>query len=493
MKATLPPADLAEIKKRSIWGALTTVGARVITVLFSLASTAVLARLLAPEDFGVLAMVMAVVGFAGVFKDFGLSAAAVQAADTLTPAQASNLFWLNLAVGVLLTLLTAAAAPLVAWVFGQPALVPVTMWLALSFMLASLGTQHAATLQRLLLFRRKAVADIVGALLSFALSILLAMQGYSYWALVWGTLAGTLVTSLLLMLLAPLPLQRPRRGQGVRRLLRFGGDVTAFEFINYFHRNLDNVLIGRFWGADALGLYSRAYQLLMFPITNLRAPITTVAFSAMSKLRGEPDQFRAYYRKVSFLLALTSMPLVAFLAVAAEEVIGLLLGPQWSGAVPIFQALAFAAFIQPVASLRGMVALSSGRSRDYLLLGVINAVVVCLAFVAGLRWGPMGVAVGYSIAIYLLLYPTVKLSFRTTAIRMSDFWGAIGQPAVTSFAAAATVGLVVRPVLPGDLHAAARLIAMMVGFGVVWLVGNALWPGGWQALRGVRSLFKKPR
>ncbi len=492
MKPT-PPVDLAEIKKKSIWGGLMTVGARAVIVLFSLASTAVLARLLAPEDFGVLAMVMSVVGFVGVFKDFGLSAAAVQAAESLTPAQASNLFWLNLAAGALLTMLTIAAAPLIGWVFGQPALVPVTMCVAVSFVLASLGSQHAATLQRRLLFKRKAVADIAGALVSFGASIMLALQGYSYWALVWGTIAGTLTTSLLLVTLAPLRIQRPRRGQGVRRLLRFGGDVTAFEFINYFHRNLDNVLIGRVWGADALGLYSRAYQLLMFPITNLRAPITAVAFSAMSQLRGEPEQFRAYYRKVSFLLALTSMPLVAFLAVAAEQVIGLLLGPRWGGAVPIFQALAFAAFIQPVASLRGMVALSSGRSRDYLVLGVMNAVVVCLAFVAGLRWGPMGVAISYSIAIYLLLYPTVKLSFRTTTIRMADFWGAIGQPACTSVVAVVAVLAVGNSVLMSEASLLLGLGLKLGTFATVWLAANALWPGGWQALRNVRQLFRSRR
>lgn len=493
MKAMLPPADLAEIKKQSIWGALMTVGARVVIVLFSLASTAVLARLLAPEDFGVLAMVMSVVGLVGVFKDFGLSAAAVQASHSLTPAQASNLFWLNVAAGALLTLLTMAAAPLIGRVFVQPALVPVTMCVALSFVLGSLGNQHAATLQRMLLFKRKAAADIAGGLISLVLSILLALQGYSYWALVWGSIAGTATTSLLLVVLAPLRVQRPRRGQGVRRLLSFGGHVTAFEFINYFHRNLDSILIGRFWGADALGLYSRAYQLLMFPITNLRAPINTVAYAAMSRLRDEPEQFLAYYRKVSFLLALTSMPLVAFLAVAADEVIALLLGPNWHGAVAIFHALALAAFIQPVASLRGLVALSSGRSRDYLVLGCINAAVVCAAFVIGLAWGPMGVAIGYSVAIYLLLYPTVKLSFRTTSIRMPDFWASIRQPALTSLAAAAAVLGLAQAGLFADMHTALALGLKAVCFGGAWLLGNAMWPGGWQALRNVRALFRELR
>lgn len=485
--------DLGDIKKKSVRGGLMTVGARLISVMFNLASTAVLARLLTPADFGVLAMILSITAFVGVFRDFGLSAAAVQKGDSLTPMQASNLFWLNVAAGIVLTALVIAAAPLVGWVFDNADLVPATMLISASFVLTSLGNQHAAALQSRLMFQRKAVADIAGALVSFLVAITLALMGYSYWSLVWGTIAGTAVTSVLLIALAPFRIQRPRRGQGVRELVGFGGHVTAFEFVNYFHRNLDNILIGRVWGAEALGIYSRAYQLLMFPITNLRTPINAVAFAAMSRLRAEPEKFRAYYVKVSFVLALVSMPLIAFLAVAAEEVIGVLLGPNWLGAVPVFQALAATAFIQPVASLRGLVALASGRSRDYLLLGVINAVFVCIAFVAGLPWGPLGVAVGYGVAIYLLLYPTLRLSFKGTGIHLSDFWHSIRQPAMTSVVAGTAVWLALRWEALQHGHVVVMLLVKMVLFGVTWLAANLVWPGGLKALRDVRAMFRQLR
>lgn len=491
--AQVQQGDLADLKKKSIRGGVATLGARLASVLFTLASTAVLARLLGPEDFGVLAMLLSVTAFVGVFKDFGLSSAAIQKGDSLTAPQASALFWLNVALGLALTLLVVALAPLTAWVFDDPALVPATRAIALSFLLTALGQQHGAALQSRMLFQRKAAADIGGAFASFATVLVLALQGWAYWSLVWGTVAGTAVTAVLLVVLSPLRLVRPARGHSLRQMLHFGGHVTAFEFVNYFHRNLDNVLIGRVWGADALGLYSRAYQLLMFPITNLRTPINTVAFAAMSRLRDQPEAFRAYYRKVTFLLALTSMPLVAFLAVAADEVVHVLLGARWQGAVPLFQALALVAFIQPVASLRGLVALSSGRSRDYLLLGIINAVVVCAAFAAGLPWGPMGVAVGYSMAIYLLLLPTVRLSFRGTRIRMADFGAAIAQPAATSLAGGGAVLLVAMAGAFTGLHVALALAAKALVFGAAWLGANALWPGGWQALRGVRQLLGQLR
>lgn len=484
--------DLADLKRRSVRGGAVTLAARLASVLLTLASTMVLARLLAPQDFGLLAMLLSVTAFVGVFRDFGLSSAAVQQGARLTAAEASSLFWLNVAAGAVLTVLVAALAPCVGWLFDAPALVPATQAMALSLLVGSLGHQHAAALQSALQLRRKAVADIAGALASFLLVVALALHGYGFWALVWGTVAGAAVTSGLLLALSPLRLTRPARGPGLRQLLRFGGHVTAFECLNYFHRHLDNILIGRVWGADALGLYSRAYQLLMFPITNLRAPINTVAFAAMSRLRDQPELFRAYYCKVSFVLALSSMPLVAFLAVAAEEVMAVLLGPRWQGAVPIFQALALAAFIQPVASLRGLVALSSGRSRDYLVLGAVNAVVVCTAFVIGLRWGAMGVAIGYSLAIYLLLVPTVRLSFRRTSIRMADFWAAIAQPAATSLAAAAVVLGLLQPAV-GALPLALALAIKAAGFAAAWLLAHALWPGGWHRLRQVRALLRELR
>lgn len=484
--------DLADIKKKSVRGGAMTVGARLVSVVLTLVSTAVLARLLTPDDFGVLAMLLSITAFVSVFKDFGLSSAAIQKGDGLSASQASYLFWLNVAAGVVLTALVIALAPVVGWVFDNDALVAATQLISLSFLFTSLGAQHAAAIQSRLMFHKKAVADIVGTLVSFLTVMGLALLGYSFWSLVWGAISGAATTTLLLIALSPFKLTRPERGQSLRQLLNFGGHVTAFEFINYFHRNLDNILIGRVWGAEALGIYSRAYQLLMFPITNLRTPINAVAFPAMSKLRGDPEKFRAYYLKVNFLLALTSMPLIVFLAVAADQVIGLLLGPRWLDAVPIFQALALTAFIQPVASLRGLVALSSGRSRDYLLLGAINAVVVCVAFVAGLPWGPMGVAVGYAVAIYALLYPTLKLSFRGTSIRMQDFWTSVRQAALTSIGAGALVLLLLSDMLAGT-HVAIAFGAKAVSFGIAWLLGNALWPSGWRALQNARSLLGQLR
>jgi PST family polysaccharide transporter len=481
--------NLRDLKKKSVRGGIVTIGSRLISVVINLASTAILARILTPFDFGVVAMVLSITAFVAVFKDFGLSSASIQKGAALTPEQGNALYWMNVAVGTALTVLVACASPGVAWIYKSDDLIPVTMVVSLSFLISSLGAQHAAALQRNMMFRKKALADVAGTIVTFIVAVVMALQGFAYWSLVIGTVSGIAVTTAMLVALSPFHAGRPSRGVDMKELLHFGGRVTAFEFINYFHRNLDNILIGKVWGSEALGIYSRAYQLLMFPITNLRTPITAVAFPAMSRLHNDPVTFRIYYRKVAFLLAFASMPLVAFLYVAAPEVILLLLGEQWTAVIPVFQALAVTAFIQPVASLRGLVALSSGRSGDYLWLGIINAIVACSAFVAGLPWGPVGVAWAYSVAIYLLLYPTLRLSYRNTSIQFSDFWSTIQQPALTSIAAAAAVHWL--PMGPLADHLAVHLGAEAVAFAAFWLIANVVWPGGWKKLIEVKSLFKQ--
>ena len=423
--------DFTELKRKSVSGGVVTIGSKVITIVVQLVSTVILARILTPEDYGTLAMVTAITAFAALFRDLGLSSAAIQKKG-LTAAQQSNLFWLNVLMGGFLTVLIASCAPLVAQFYGKPELASVTLVLSLSFIITSLGTQHGAMLVRRMQFGRSSGARISGALATLGVSVVCGLKGYAYWSLVWGTLAGATVTTLLLFVLSPFRPGLPNRGSGVRELVGFGVYVTAFNFVNYFSRNLDNILIGKFVGADALGIYGRAYQLLMFPIINLRAPIESVAFPAMSKLDPQSDEFRSYYCGLISILALLTMPLMAWMFVAADGIIHVVLGPQWSAAVPVFSVLAIVGFIQPVTSMRGLILLSSGQSRRNLSAGIITALVVSLAFCVGVVWGAIGVAWAYTLVVWLLSYPMFLYSIRNTSIRPMDLFISIIRPLIAS-------------------------------------------------------------
>lgn len=429
-----------------------------ISISIHLVSTVVLARLLTPDDYGTLTMVMAVTAFAGLFRDLGLSSAAVQKKH-LTNAQQSNLFWLNVAMGAALTAIVAAASPLVAWFYGKDELVPITLALSLSFLIGSLGTQHAVRLVRDMKFARKAIATITGSLVSLGVAVTCAYQNLAYWSLVWGSLAGAVTTTLLLLLLSPFYPSWFKRGAGIREMIGFGANVTAFDIVNYFQRNLDNILIGRFWGPGELGLYGKAYSLLMLPINSIRGPINAVAFPVLSKLQDRPDEFRDYYLKTTTLIALLSMPMAAFLFISAKPVIALVLGPGWLGVAPIFSWLALAAFIQPASGFAGSLLLSLGQASRYFSCGFFNAALVSISFVIGVRWGGIGVAIAYAIVNYLILYPWLSWAFHRSPVSFGMFVKACSLPALASLLG--VVVCVAADSVTGKLPAALQIAASL--------------------------------
>ena len=452
--------DMADLKRKSVRGGATTLASQGMSVAVQLASTVILARLLSPEDYGIMAMVLAITAFAGLFRDMGLSVAAVQK-KSLSRAQQSNLFWLNVLMGALLTVAVAFSSPLVASFYKKPELVAVTQVLSTTFLISSLATQAGAMLVRQMQFGRKAFATISGSVVTLAVAVIMAMQGYSYWSLVFGNVFGGVCTTLLLFILSPFRPSLPSRGSGVREMVKFGANVTAFNFVNYFHRNLDNILIGRVWGTESLGLYSRAYGLLLLPISSIRAPIIAVALPALSKLQGDPAAFRNYYLRTTSLLAFLSMPLTSFLFVCSRPIIELALGPDWMGVAPIFSVLAIASFIQPASGFVGSLLLSLGRGRRFLACGAFNAGFFAAAFLIGVQWGAIGVAVSYAIANYLVLYPWLRWSFLDTSVTFEGFLRACTFPALLSVSAAA-LSILILPQLPP----AGAVLEILRAFGV---------------------------
>jgi polysaccharide transporter, PST family len=465
-------AAWSQIKRSSVRGGAVTGIAQAASALIQIVSTVTLARLLTPEEYGAVAMVLAVTVFAGLFRDLGLSASTIQRAQ-LSHAQLSTLFWLNVAAGTALTGLVAAAAPLVAWFYGRPELTAVTLALSVTFVIGSFGTQPGALLSRQLRFGRRAAATLAGAVVTFLTSLTLAWQGFSYWALVVGTIAGGLTTTVLLNLLCGWRPGLPSRRAGIRPMVQYGLNLTGFDLANYFSRNLDNILIGRFAGADALGLYSRAYALLMFPISNLRAPVGAVAFPALSRLQDQPADFRHYYRTVVFMLAAISMPVVALVFVLSDVLILVALGPRWVAAAELFSILALAAFLQPTSGLRGTVLMSLGLGRRYLSQGVIAAVVTSAGFVIGIQWDATGVAWAYVTTSLLLVFPMHVYCFRGTPVAVGDYFGTIALPAAVSIGAGAVTAWV-HATVGSALPPVAQLLLGAGVFGVTYTIPFAL-------------------
>jgi O-antigen/teichoic acid export membrane protein len=385
------------LAQKSVRSGITTVSAQACKFILSTAGTIVLARLLTPKDFGLIAMVAVVIGFADMFKDAGLSMATVQK-DRISHEQISTLFWINILISAFLGLCVLAASPLVAKFYGRPELAAVTAALSVSFIISGLMIQHQALLRRHMQFGTLAIIQIASQIITLGATIVLALFGWRYWALVSGTITTALTSTLMTLFFCPWIPGRMKKGTGIRDMLKFGGHLTGFNFVNYFARNLDNILIGKYYGSQSLGLYSKAYSLLMLPLRQINSPISAVAIPVLSRLQNDPEQYRKYYLKAISLMAFITLPGVMFMIVMSKGIIVLLLGPQWSEASRIFSVLGFAAFLQPIANTTGWLFISQNRTKHMLQWGVVGGILTIISFVIGIPWGAFGVAVSYAVS-----------------------------------------------------------------------------------------------
>ena len=469
------------LKQTAARGGAITAGSQVVTFVLNLGSTAVLARLLTPGDFGLIAMVTAVTGFVGLFKDMGLSAAVVQRAE-VTHRQVSTLFWINLAMCGALAVVVAAASPLIAWFYGEPRLTWIAAALAIDFAVSGLLLQHQAILNRRMRFAALVTAQLTARAASYAVAITLAWWGLGYWALVAMTLSYTAFFTVALWIASGWLPGLPTRKAGVRAMLGFGANLTAFNFLHYITRNLDNLLIGKFRGEAPLGLYTKAYSLLMLPLSQINGPLTAVMVPTLSRLQHQPARFaRGYLKGVSLSMMFTA-PLTAFLFFWSEEMIHLVLGPQWTAAAPIFRILAIAAILQPLGNTTGWLLIPLGRTDRLLRWKLMTGWLTPLLFVIGvLMYGVEGVAWALVIGVAVVTVPTIWYSARGTAVRVLPVLGVSLRPVVAAVAA----NLLLIALLHGRAHV---LVALLI-LPAVYLVVLCGVHGGLTPLRELRDLF----
>ncbi|WP_370390809.1 lipopolysaccharide biosynthesis protein [uncultured Winogradskyella sp.] len=423
--------DSKDLGRKSVRSGMVNMGGQLLSVIIQLTSTVVLARIISPDSYGIIGMVMAVIIFAGLFRDLGLSTATIQRKE-INSNQISVLFWVNAAVGLGLSVLLAFCSPLVVWFYGKPELLWVTVVLGINIFLSSLGAQHAALLNRHMQFVKFNVAKISSALTYFIVALIGALYGMEYWALVLGAVAQTIVNTALVWFFSGWIPGLPQRNTGSRDLIKYGLNLTGFEFVNYFSRNLDNVLIGKVIGAEVLGYYTRAYRLIMFPISNIRTPLAAVALPGLSSIQSEKLLFRSYYTQLLGILSVVTMPIAAFTFFAAEPIVLVVLGLDWLPVAPIMQWLAVAAFLQPVAGLFGVVLLALGLAKRHMHCGLISGIVLSLVFLISVNYGVEVLAMAYAISGYVLFIPIFLYASKNTGINLSDFYKGVWRAALAS-------------------------------------------------------------
>lgn len=463
---------LVDLKSRSVRGGAVTFIGQGTKFFLKLGSTMVLARILTPQDFGLIAMVAAVTGFIMIFKDLGLSKATVQRAE-INHGQISTLFWINVALSMTLMLFSMALAPAVAWFYKEPRLAWVTVALASAFIFGGLTVQHQALLRRQMRFVALATIDIVSIAISVATGVICGLAGLGYWSLVLMQLVTPIAMAAGVWIASGWRPGLPVRHSGVRPMLAFGGYLTSFGFLQYFSRNLDKVLLGRFWGPQSTGLYAKAYSLLLLPIGQITAPMTAVAVPALSRLQNDPERFRNYYLKAIGMIAYISMPFAIAMCVLATEIVTLAFGQQWVDAGPIFRILAFSAILQPVCGTAGWIYISLNQTRRMAIWGLIAAPTVILSFFIGLPWGGKGVALCYTIGVFLRFYPIFAFGLRYSPICPKDVFATIYRPLVLGICGG--VGIFATRFYLNNTSLVLQILGSLVSGGCVILLLIVIW------------------
>jgi PST family polysaccharide transporter len=452
---------LDELKRKSVIGAIAAVSAQGVKFVLQIATTMVLARLLSPEDFGLQGMVGVVTGFLAIFRDGGLGMATVQRLE-VTHEQTSTLFWINVVVGATLAALCAALAPLLAAFYHEPRLYWVAVVSGATFIFSGLAAQHGALLQRGMRFVTQAKVDVLSLVVGSATGIVMALLGCRYWSLVGMAMVSSIVAAAVVWLAVPWVPGPPRRRSGIRSMLNFGGMATCNSFVVFLAWNAEKLLLGRFWGADALGLYGRAYQLVTLPVQQLNVAVTGVAFPALSRIQNDAERLaKSFLMGYSLLMSLT-IPVTITSALFAEEIVHIALGRKWLEAAPILRLLAPVALVFAVANPLSWLVMSVGRAGRAVSISTATTPLVFVGIMLGLSHGPKGVALGYSSALTLLLIPIAAWSKHGTGVSWADLWRATKPPFLSGLLAG-TAGLLVKLTLGGG----SPILCLIVGLAVV--------------------------
>jgi O-antigen/teichoic acid export membrane protein len=453
----------------------------------------VLARLLTPADFGLLALVTVFTGFASMFSDFGMSSAVIYRQEA-SSAELDFAFWLNIAVGVLATALCIAVAPLVGRFYGDPRVIPLMRAVALTFAIGSFGILPQSLLQKTFRFRALALVDISTSASAGAVAVFMAFRGFGVWSLVAQALATTIASVMMKCLLVRWRPGFRFRWRDGALLWRFGTNLLGFNAVNYWCRNGDNLLVGRFCGAVELGLYSRAYALMLLPVGQVHAVLSSVMFPTLAGMQHSKEAFRRTYLLACQSIALIAFPIMFWLMVEADDFIHVLWGPRWAGVVPILRILAIAGIGNSIGTTVGWIYTATGRTDLMFRWSLVTAPVMLGSFAAGLRWGGYGVAISYTLVYYLILwFPTWAIPGRLIDLPFPLAMRNLFKPFAAS-SASALCALALRSVLPAGMPSF-RLAATAAAALIVYALAVSLLqiPAMLSVQRKAAAMFRKQR
>ena len=485
-------ADSANLRSPVLRGLAWKGTSQIFLQVSRLAVAVILARMLTPKEYGLAAMALVLASLVIVFSDVALGAALVQR-TRLSEADRSTAFWTSVGVGALCTVLGIVLSGVFAGFYGDPDVQPLFAVLSLSFFITSLATTHEALLVREMDFRGLELRMMIATAAGAATGIYLAAAGYGAWAIIGQQLAIAGVSTALLWLFSP---WRPSFGFSRASLHSLGGfsaNVFVHRLLYYLHRNVDNLLIGRYLGPAALGVYGFAYNVMLVPFSRIAGPLTEVLFPAFSRMQDDRPRMTAVWVRAVRLVASFSVPALAGLAVVAPDFVQVVLGDKWEHTTILIQILAWVGLLQSLQTLNPQILQALDRTTALLRYTIVFFVFHLTAFAIGLQWGVVGVAVGYLISSLvvepLFTWLTARALGVSPLVLLRGLWGVLQASAVMFVAV-----LAVHYALDQAHVRPALRLALEVSVGVAVYVPCWMWRAGdaFAELKTFRRRTRRP-
>jgi O-antigen/teichoic acid export membrane protein len=457
-----PPTLTARTVSGAAWSAIGRTGQQVV----SLVGTAILARLLTPEHYGLVGMASLVTGFILIFRDLGTSAAIIQRPE-LSDEFVASLFWVNMLFGLAALLAGVLLAPWIAAFYHTPALTPVMSVLSFAFLLSSFGIVPSGLLSRQLAFRKIAFVEIACAAAGMGVAVTMAFRGYGVWSLVVANLTNTTLESALFLSLCS---WRPRflfRLEEVRRIYSFSGNLVGFQTVNFFARHADDILIGRYLGASSLGYYRLAYTLMLYPVQRVTGVLARVLFPALAQVQHDHERFRNAYVRTCVAIGAITFPMMLGLMAVAGPFVEVFFGPRWTPVAGLLTILSLVGLVQSIGSTVGLIYMAKGRTALMFRVGMVMSVILVASFLVGLRWGINGVAAAYATASLGVTLPTLRIACRLIDLPVGRLLKALAPVFGYSLLMLVPVTLVRLVLERLALHQPVFVLATAVATGVV--------------------------
>lgn len=398
---------MENLKKSAESGFLWTTLSTGFKSLLQLIQLIILARFLSAEDFGLIAIVMVVIGFSQLFMDMGISNAIIYK-QNISSIQLSSLYWLNLFSGILLTISIFFISPLIAAFYSNNSLIPLLRILSLSFFFNAIGNQYKNLFRKNLKFKLLAKTEIISNLFGFFCTIILAMWGFGAYSLIFGTLIMIIIANLIFLSVG-FKIHKPKlvfRYKHIKSFLNFGIYQMAQNSIVYFINQFDIILIGKLLGTEAVGVYSLIKQIVMRPSQIINPIITSVSFPIMSKLQHNLLKLKEIYLKIVKFLSSINSPIYLLMIVLANFILPLILGNIGNSSVELFQILSMYALLRSLASPAGILLLSKGRADIGFWWSVGELILLPTFIFVGSKYGIIGTAFGLLLFQIIIIIPT---------------------------------------------------------------------------------------